>query len=111
MAALDERALLQERVDTLVRDRDELYRRLAHLPGVRPYPSRANFILFELEEAVPKAVFEEIYQRGVLIRDVSAAPRLSRCLRVSVGSEPENEAFLAALRRALEAQRFLKRRA
>jgi len=111
MAALDERALLQERVDVLVRDRDELYRRLAHLPGVRPYPSRANFILFELEDADPKAVFEEIYQRGVLVRDVSAAPRLSRCLRVSVGSEPENEAFLAALRQALEAQRFLKRRA
>ena len=111
IAALDERALLQERVDTLVRDRDELFRRLAHVPGVRPYPSRANFILFELEDADPKAAFEEIYQRGVLVRDVSAAPRLSRCLRVSVGSEPENEAFLEALRHALEAQRFLKRRA
>jgi histidinol-phosphate aminotransferase len=111
LAALDERALLQERVDLLVRDRDELFRRLAHVPGVRPYPSRANFILFELEDADPKAVFEEIYQRGVLVRDVSAAPRLARCLRVSVGSEPENEAFLEALRHALEAQRFLKRRA
>jgi histidinol-phosphate aminotransferase len=111
IAALEERALLSERVDLLVRERDELYRRLAHVAGVRPYPSRANFILFELEDADPKAVFEEIYQRGVLIRDVSAAPRLSRCLRVSVGSEEENEAFLAALRHALEAQRFLKRRA
>jgi histidinol-phosphate aminotransferase len=111
IAALDERALLQERVDTLVRDRDELFRRLAHVPGVRPYPSRANFILFELEDAEPKAVFEEIYGRGVLVRDVSSAPRLSRCLRVSVGSEAENEAFLEALRHALEAQRFLKRRA
>jgi histidinol-phosphate aminotransferase len=111
IAALDERALLQERVDRLVRDRDELFRRLAHVPGVRPYPSRANFILFELEDAEPKAVFEEIYQRGVLVRDVSSAPRLSRCLRVSVGSDAENEAFLEALRHALEAQRFLKRRA
>jgi histidinol-phosphate aminotransferase len=111
IAALEESALLAERVDLLVRERDELYRRLAHVAGVRPYPSRANFILFEVEDADPKAVFEEIYQRGVLIRDVSAAPRLSRCLRVSVGSEEENEAFLAALRHALEAQRFLKRRA
>ena len=111
IAALEERALLQERVDLLVRERDELYRRLAHLAGVRPYPSRANFILFELEDADPRAVFEEIYQRGVLIRDVSASPRLSRCLRVSVGSEAENEAFLEALRHALTAQRFLKRRA
>ena len=44
---------------------------------MRPYPSRANFILFELEEADPKAVFESIYARGVLVRDVSAT-RASR---------------------------------
>jgi histidinol-phosphate aminotransferase len=53
-------------------------------------------------------VFESVYRRGVLVRDVSAAPRLSRCLRVSVGTDEENEAFLAALRHALEEQRFRK---
>ena len=47
-------------------------------------------------------MFESLYARGVLVRDVSAYPRLSRCLRVSVGTEEENEAFLAALRHALE---------
>jgi histidinol-phosphate aminotransferase len=105
LAALEDADVLRSRVGTIVSDRDELFRRLAHVPGVRPYPSRANFILFELD-ADPKAVFESIYARGVLVRDVSATPRLSRCLRVSVGSEEENEAFLAALRHALEEQRF-----
>jgi histidinol-phosphate/aromatic aminotransferase/cobyric acid decarboxylase-like protein len=42
----------------------------------------------------------------VLVRDVSSGHRLSKCLRVSVGSEEENEAFLSALRHALEQQRF-----
>jgi histidinol-phosphate/aromatic aminotransferase/cobyric acid decarboxylase-like protein len=37
----------------------------------------------------------------VLVRDVTAYPMLSRCLRVSVGSEAENEAFLHALGTAL----------
>ena len=67
-------------------------------------------LLFELEDADPKAVFESVYRRGVLVRDVSAYPRLSRCLRVSVGSDEENEAFLTALRHALEEQRFKKER-
>jgi histidinol-phosphate/aromatic aminotransferase/cobyric acid decarboxylase-like protein len=106
LAALAEADLLHQRVEKIVTDRDELFRRLAHVPGVRPFPSRANFILFELPDADPKAVFESLYSRGVLVRDVSATPRLSRCLRVSVGSEQENDAFLTALRHALEEQRF-----
>jgi len=110
LAALEDPAALRASVERIVAARGELFRRLAHIAGVRPYPSQANFILFELEDADPKAVFESVYRRGVLVRDVSAYPRLSRCLRVSVGSDEENEAFLTALRHALEEQRFKKER-
>lgn len=108
LAALDDPAALRHGVERIVSARQELFRRLAHVAGVRPYPSHANFILFELEGADPRAVFESLWKRGVLVRDVSAYPRLSRCLRVTVGSDEENEAFLAALRHALEEQRFGK---
>jgi histidinol-phosphate aminotransferase len=36
-----------------------------------------------------------------LVRDVTSYPRLERCLRVSVGSPQENDAFLHALGTAL----------
>ena len=108
LAALYQADHLRAQVERIVGDRDELFRRLAHVPGVRPYPSRANFILFELGDADPKAVFESVHRRGVLVRDVTSYPRLQRCLRVSVGSEAENEAFLAALRHALEERRFAR---
>ena len=55
----------------------------------------------ELLEASPPAVFDALYRRGVLVRDVSSYPMLSRCLRVSVGTPDENEAFLHALGTAL----------
>ena len=110
LAALADPAPLREGVERIVASRQELFRGLAHVAGVRPYPSQANFILFELEEADPRAVFESLYNRGVLVRDVSAYPRLSRCLRVTVGSDEENEAFLVALRHALEELRFVKER-
>lgn len=110
LAALDEPEALRAGVERIVAERERLFRELGRLPGVRPYPSQANFILFELERADPKAAFEALCARGVLVRDVSGYPRLSRCLRVSVGSGPENDAFLAGLRAALEALRFAEGR-
>jgi histidinol-phosphate aminotransferase len=101
LETLDEYPALSDRVGDIVEAREALFRRLRDVPGVRPYPSRANFILIELLEAEPRAVFEALADRGVLVRDVTSYPRLGRCLRVSVGSPGENEAFLEGLALAL----------
>jgi histidinol-phosphate aminotransferase len=102
LAALEERRELESVVRRLVAMRDEVFESLSRLPGVRPYPSRANFILFELLDRDPKAVFASLLERGVLVRDVTGFSRLERCLRVSIGSPDENAAFLEALRAALD---------
>jgi histidinol-phosphate aminotransferase len=104
LAVLEEAPAFGEVVGRLIAMRDQLARDLAALPGVRVFPSRANFILFELHAHDPRRVFEDLYARGVLVRDVTAYPRLERCLRVSVGTEEENAALLAALRESLEAR-------
>ena len=101
LAALSERDILDASVARLVRLRDALFTQLADLPGLRVYPSRANFFLIEMARLDPKVVFENLYRRGILVRDVTSYPRLSRCLRVSVGTEEENEALLAALSESL----------
>ena len=53
-------------------------------------------MLFRLERAAE--AWQALYDRGVLVRDFSRAPFLEGCLRVSIGSPEENDAFLAALR-------------
>jgi histidinol-phosphate aminotransferase len=108
LAAIEDYAQLRATVRRLAEERERLMALLKDMPGVRPHPSRANFFLIELLDADPKAVFEGLYRRGVLVRDVTSYPMLSRCLRVSVGSPEENEAFLRALGAALaEARRDL----
>jgi histidinol-phosphate aminotransferase len=98
IAALEERVALEASVGRLVRERERLIATLADVPGVRAWPSRANFFILEvLEGRDPKAVFASMLRRGVLVRDVTSYPMLGRCLRVSVGSEAENDAFLRAL--------------
>jgi histidinol-phosphate aminotransferase len=101
MAAIEEWGSLKVTIDKLVILGRELQASLAKLPGVKVYPTRANFFLIELAEANPKVVFESVYKRGILVRDVTSYPRLSRCLRVSVGSEEENRALVSALAEAL----------
>jgi histidinol-phosphate aminotransferase len=101
LAALEEEAVLRRTVETLRAAREQLRERLSDLPGVRVWPSRANFLLLELLAASPRAVFEALHRRGVLVRDVTSYPTLSRCLRVSVGTPHENETLLRALGSAL----------
>lgn len=73
---------------------------LAALPGVEVFPSAANFLLFRV--AAPDEVFAGLEARGILIKNVARAhPLLAGCLRVTIGTPEENEAFLAALRECL----------
>jgi histidinol-phosphate aminotransferase len=101
LAAIGEEAALRRVVEQLCTAREQLRERLSDFPGVRVWPSRANFLLLEVLGASPRAVFEALRRRGVLVRDVTSYPTLSRCLRVSVGTPYENETFLRALGSAL----------
>ncbi len=101
LALLRRADLVRERAAFIAAERDRLFERLRTVPGVVPYPSCANLILFEVEED-PRRVFEQLAERGVLIRNVSLYPRLRKALRVSIGTREENDRFLEALRGVVE---------
>ena len=91
-----ERQKFEHGIMAIISERNRLLEELAKVPGVTVYPSDSNYILFKLEGA--DKVWEALYARGILVRDFSHAPMLENCLRVSVGTEEENNEFLAALR-------------
>ena len=96
LAALRCREALAGTVADIVAERERLAAGLSELPGVRTWPSSANFVLV----CVPRAA--EVRRRlrdehSVLVRDFSAAPGLEGCLRLSVGTREENDALLDAL--------------
>jgi histidinol-phosphate aminotransferase len=99
--ALENRDRFRPAIDEILRERDRLGKALSAVPGVKVYPSGANFFLFEFSVS-PRIVFEGLCRQGILVRDVSSYPMLSRCLRVSVGTRDENDRFLAALRVSLD---------
>ena len=91
------RALL----DRIRAERDRILHGLGAVEGVEPFPSDANFVLFRTT-APAGALWRELLDRGVLVRDVSSYPGLSRCLRVTAGTPEETGAFLEALPAALK---------
>ena len=100
--ALDRLELLEAQAAQIRTDREQLYRALGALRGVRVWPSRANFILFRVEQRVGSEIFDSLRRSGVLIKNLhSAGGVLKDCLRVTVGTPQENAAFLKALERAL----------
>jgi len=91
---------MRERVAALVAERERLVAGLARLP-VRQWPSGANFVLFRPTTADGADVWRGLLQRSVLVRDCTAWPGLHGCLRVTVGTPEEDDAFLAALAEVL----------
>ncbi|MFN8039330.1 MAG: histidinol-phosphate transaminase [Acidimicrobiales bacterium] len=91
---------MDARVARLVEERGRLVARLADLP-VDVWPSGANFVLFRPRDADGAEVWKRLVDRSVLVRDCSSWPRLDGCLRVTIGTPAEDDAFLDALEEIL----------
>jgi histidinol-phosphate aminotransferase len=84
-------ALLVARVRA---ERARLLERLRAHPTWRPYDSAANYLLVRTPDA--KAAYEKLLAAGILVRRQDHYAGLEGCIRVSVGTPEENDAFLAA---------------
>ncbi len=91
---------MEARVHQIVAERDRIQDAFRSLP-VDHWDSGANFILFRPRALAGKAVWQGLLEHSVLVRDCSGWPRLADCLRVTVGTPHENEAFITALREVL----------
>lgn len=100
ITALRYAVAMHDRVERLRSERRRVEAGLRSL-RVDAFPSDANFVLFRMRDREATEVWRALVQRSVLVRDVSGWPSLSRCLRVTVGTPRENDAFLAALAEAL----------
>jgi histidinol-phosphate aminotransferase len=91
---------MNARVARIVEERGRVAAALADLP-VRAWPSGANFVLFRPERADGAEVWHALADRSILVRNCSSWPGLEGCLRVTIGTRDEDDAFLAALSEVL----------
>lgn len=82
------------RVAAVVAERERLYQALQKHPTWQVYPSHANFLLIRTPDA--EQAFKQLLEHGVLVRRQDSYHGLEGCIRISLGTRAENDAFLAA---------------
>ena len=97
--ALDHIEVLNEQAGELIAAREQLMLELAALPGVTPFPSAANFILVRVPDA--PATVAKLLANKIMVKNVSKMQGLANCIRVTVSTPEENQAFLHALQASL----------
>lgn len=87
-------------VKNAIRERERVYAALQNESQRLHFsvkPSQANFLLLRWSKNEgASSAYQHLIQAGILVRDVSKAPSLQGCLRISIGTTPENDRLIKA---------------
>lgn len=98
MAAFSHEGKEQARahIATIRSEHERMRSHLAALPMVRAVlPSQANFLAVRFDDA--GAIYQQLLDAGVVVRDIRRYPKLGDALRVTIGTPEENDRVLAVL--------------
>jgi len=97
-ASLADLPALRANVERLIAARERLERELATIPYLRPYPSRANFVLCRVVGRDAAELRQRLAQEyGILVRYYNTS-LLRDCVRISAGTPEQIDTLLNALR-------------
>ena len=88
---------MEARVKAVVAERERVGAALAEPAGARVAVGRQLHPVPARSAATATTCGTALLERDVLVRDCSSWPRLDGCLRVTIGTRDEDDAFLAAL--------------
>jgi histidinol-phosphate aminotransferase len=94
--SLNDVAYLMDRVKAIVTERDRLFGELEKLEWLKPFPSRANFILCHILNGKARQIQQELEKRGILVRYIDH-PLLRDSIRISVGKPEHTDVLIKAL--------------
>ena len=91
---LDAPNYVADRITETRRERERMYQHLQALEDLEVFPSAANFLLFRVAD--PEGFYKGLLEHDIVVRRQDHVEGLAGCLRVSVGTPSENDAFLEA---------------
>ncbi|MEM9533772.1 MAG: histidinol-phosphate transaminase [Pseudomonadota bacterium] len=98
LAALQPEALAatEQQISMILRFRESLHKQLEKIDFIEKiWPSEGNFLLLRVTDG--PGLCQWLAEGGVLLRNFNSTPTLQNCVRLTVGSPPENARVLALL--------------
>ncbi len=87
--------LVSENITLILEEKKQLIQNLEKLDLVKKiYPSDANFILIEVDNA--NSIYQKLVNKHVIVRNRNSI--IKNCLRITVGSSEENEKLIESLK-------------
>tara|TARA_B110000908_G_scaffold146742_1_gene177925 strand:- start:456 stop:1541 length:1086 start_codon:yes stop_codon:yes gene_type:complete len=100
--ALDHYEVFAQQAKQICASRSHMLKILGSLEGAKVYPSEANFVLIRLLQKDATELFQELRDEdAILIKNLSKQVGLTQCLRLTVGTEIENQTLCEAITRRL----------
>jgi histidinol-phosphate aminotransferase len=97
LQALKNIKLKKQMVDDILGQRAFLIEKLNVLECVKKvFPSDANFLLVRFSQA--KIIYKQLLEKQIIVRDRSGLIHCEDCLRITVGTETENQKLIDALK-------------
>ncbi|MEN9655783.1 MAG: Histidinol-phosphate transaminase [Bacteroidota bacterium] len=88
---------IKNEINSIITQRDRLLKVLNEVKFVsKIYPTEANFILIKVDNANQR--YDELIAKGIVIRNRTTQPLCENTLRLTIGTEEENQKLIAALK-------------
>ena len=88
---------IKSEIASIIAQREELLKVLVDIKFVEKiYPTEANFILIKVDDANKR--YDELIAKGIVIRNRTTQPLCENTLRLTIGTEEENQKLIAALK-------------
>jgi len=97
LRAIQNKAQVEQWVETLMAERKQLIQALKQLPLIKHiYPTDANFVLVKVDDA--NAMYQYLVNNSIIVRNRNTVSLCAGCIRITVGTPEENTALLESLR-------------
>ncbi len=92
---------LNDQINRLIKNRGLMLEEMKNIKNLIVYNSDANFILFRVTKGSSNEVYTKLLSDNILVKNMTNSPGLVNCMRVTVGSQSENEKFIQSLKNSV----------
>ena len=96
-AIQDQKLDVQQQIAHTIQERKRVEQELVSIEKIiRVFPSEANFILIQVDNGTH--LYDHLMDKGIVVRSFAMAPYLENTLRITIGTDQENNTLIKELK-------------